>query len=291
MTEGYRSRSSTRVCRRSKRSKCESTLTRPPARTLPQLVLGLLAREGGQTFSLSVARGGLWCATQSPVCGVATARRTTCKGARTGFGLPGPKSDARAGCGGRKEPRRKAHRSGGQGVCALRAPSNARPCSGCVLIRVNLFEPERPSGRVQCSRAPERPSGTHKHPTGALVWWVVDRVAHSRTRTGGPASRGSPERGSGKFVRVRECLERPAAAWGALGGSKCASRLSRPERGPKRSEDLYPSVWLRHPVRSGLRPASPRLPPGRCFAPQFFATPALAAVGVQAVRVIIRSNR
>ena len=67
MTEGYRSRSSTRVCRRSKRSKCASTLTRPPARTLPQLVLGLLAREGGQTFSLSVARGGLWCATQSPV--------------------------------------------------------------------------------------------------------------------------------------------------------------------------------------------------------------------------------
>ena len=178
MTEGYRSRSSTRVCRRSKRSKCASTLTRPPARTLPQLVLGLLAREGGQTFSLSVARGGLWCATQSPVGrGAQHARGPE----RREGPPPGPKSDARAGCGGRKEPRRKAHRSGGQGVCALRAPSNARPCSGCVLIRVNLFEPERPSGRVQCG-----PFGTtHKHPTGALVWWVVDRVANSRTRTGG----------------------------------------------------------------------------------------------------------
>ena len=148
MTEGCRSRSSTRVCRRSKRSKCASTLTRPPERCR-SLFLGCSLARVGRPFrsrSREVACGVLpgrarrlsrcgpperlgWLAREGSrrapkptrgSQGAGRARRTTCKGLRSSS--PGPKADARAGRGGR--PRRKAHRSGGsqgRGVCAARA--------------------------------------------------------------------------------------------------------------------------------------------------------------------------
>ena len=108
MTEGCRSRSSTRVCRRSKRSKCASTLTRPPERCR-SLFLGCSLARVGRPFrsrSREVACGVLpgrarrlsrcgpperlgWLAREGSrrapkptrgSQGAGRARRTTCKG-------------------------------------------------------------------------------------------------------------------------------------------------------------------------------------------------------------------
>ena len=117
------------------------------------------SRGWADLFALGRAR---WLVVCDPVPG--RARRTTCKGSRRDLHRA-PKPTLGRGAGVAKNQHTGRGGSQGRGVCALRAPSNARPCSGCVLVRVNLFEPERPSGRVQCG-----PFGTtHKHPTGAVL--------------------------------------------------------------------------------------------------------------------------